>query len=200
MRLNASMKYDNFAKWLQFQIIRNSIFTNNRVAKFKPQISEKCDFCALETENSYHLFYQCFISQQFWVQVKQFLLKFDLYLPVTRLPILFGILDQDSNSVLNTVIVLGKRLIWICKKTSKKPNLAFFKHSLAEFLNTLKTCFVIQSLGHIFEGQWGTILLELLHQDVPQPPLQGPHDQQVWQPGQDQALHHLLRPELQAEH
>ena len=164
MRLNASIKYDNFAKWLQFQIIRNSIFTNDRVSKFKPQVGEKCDFCALETENSYHLFYQCYVSQQFWVQVKLYLLKFNIYLPVTRLPILFGIIDQDFNS------------IWTWKKTKKSQNILFFKHSLAEYLKTIKVCFVIQNLGHIFEDQWGAILLDLLEQDVPCSPLQGPHD------------------------
>ena len=57
LRLNSNHKNDNFAKWLQFQLIRNTIFTNDRVSKFKPNVTEKCELCDLETENALHLFY-----------------------------------------------------------------------------------------------------------------------------------------------
>ena len=108
IRLNSTHEKDNFAKWLEYQILRDTIFTNDRVSRFKPNVSDKCNLCGLETENSYRLFYQCFVSQRFWVEIKQYLLiKFNLYLPVEQLSIiiLFGILNQDHSSVLNTIII-----------------------------------------------------------------------------------------------
>ena len=165
LRLNSNHKNDNFAKWLQFQLIRNTIFTNDRVSKFKPNVTEKCELCDLETENALHLFYQCFISQRFWVEIKQYLLqKFNIYLPVERLSILFGVLDQDPSSILNTIILIGKQLIWACKHGKKRPTLSYFKNSLAEHLRILRMCYVFKSQGHIFDDQWGNIHLDLLQQ------------------------------------
>lgn len=172
LRLNSGHKNDNFAKWLQYQIVRNTIFTNDRVSKFKPSVSDKCDLCGLDTENSYHLFYQCFVSKRFWVEIKQyFLLKFNIYLPVERLSILFGVLNQDHTSILNTIILLGKQLIWSCKHGKKHPTLAHFKNSLAEHLKIVKLCFVLKSKVEIFEDQWGNIHLDLLTQQDDHRPL-----------------------------
>ena len=177
IRLNSSHKNDNFAKWLEYQILRNSIFTNDRVSRFKPNVSDKCDLCGLETENSYHLFYQCFVSQRFWVEIKQYLLiKFNLYLPVERLSILFGIVNQAYSSVLNTIIILGKQLIWSCKHGNKLPTLSHFKNSLAENLKTVKMCFMLKNQEPIFDDQWGNIYHDLLtQQDGHRPQL---HDAQ----------------------
>ena len=166
LRLNANLKNNNCLKWLQYQIVRNTVFTNNRVSKFKNTVSDRCDLCTLETETSYHLFYLCPVSQRFWAETKQYLDKFNLFLPVTRLQILFGIITQTCDSVLNTFILLGKHLIWTCKHSKKIPNLNHFKNSLAAHLNNLKVCYVIKSLGHIFDDQWGNILLDLVTQPV----------------------------------
>ena len=176
LKLNASINNNNFAKWLQYQIVRNSIFTNNRVSKFKSNVSEKCDLCSLSTENAFHLFYQCHLVQQFWVQVKLYLLDFDHYLPVTRLPILFGIHDQDYNSVLNTIILLGKRVIWTCKKNKNPPKLSHFKNSLLDYLKILKVSQVLQNSSLVFEAQWGIILFSLQNQDVPCSQLPDPNE------------------------
>ena len=111
-------------------------------------------------------FYLCPVSQRFWAETKQYLDKFNLFLPVTRLQILFGIITQTCDSVLNTIILLGKHLIWTCKHSKKIPNLNHFKNSLAAHLNNLKVCYVIKSLGHIFDDQWGNILLDLVTQPV----------------------------------
>ena len=40
----ASVKYENKIKWLQYQINRNSLFTNYKVNKFRPDISPLCVF------------------------------------------------------------------------------------------------------------------------------------------------------------
>lgn len=176
IKLNSSHKNNNFAKWLEYQILRNSIFTNDRVSRFRPNVSDRCDLCTLETENSYHLFYQCFVSMRFWVEIKQYLhIKFNLYLPVERLSILFGILNQDHTSVLNTVIIIGKQLIWACKHGNKHPTLPHFKNSLLEHLKTVKMCFMLKNQGHIFDDQWGSIHLDLLMQQDDRPQL---HDAQ----------------------
>ena len=44
--LAASIRNDNRLRWFQYQINRNSLFTNYRVNKFKNHISPLCTFCS----------------------------------------------------------------------------------------------------------------------------------------------------------
>ena len=109
-RLLASIKNNNFAKWIQCQTLRSSLFTNNRVSKFKPNVSDQCDFCGDHVETPLSLFYQCEHehTQQFWAEVKTFLLNFRINFHNSRLCILFGIHDQLWDSVENSIILLEK--------------------------------------------------------------------------------------------
>ena len=43
--LTAGIQNENKIKWLQYQIVRNSLFTNYKVNKIKPHISPFCTFC-----------------------------------------------------------------------------------------------------------------------------------------------------------
>ena len=120
-RLHASINDNNQSKWLQCQILRNSIFTNNRVSKFKNWISDQCDFCGLHIENALTLFTSCNFAQNFWAEVKIFLSDFTNNLTLSRLQILFGIHDEAFDSIKNIAILLGKRVIWASKHKKNSP-------------------------------------------------------------------------------
>ena len=189
-RLHASIKDNNFAKWIQCQILRNSLFTNNRVAKFKPSVSDQCDFCAEHVENPYTLFWLCRYTQQFWTEVQLYLLDFNLNLPHSRLPILFGIQSEGYDSVLNTIILLGKRFIWASKQKKVLPNLEHFKNLLKDYLYVLRVCHTITNTTNLFDDQWGRIVLNLAGQDATEVP---PTDVRAdGQPLQEVPLQHLL--------
>ena len=165
-KLQASIKNNNFAKWLQCQILRGCLFTNNRVAKFKPHVSDQCDFCAQHVETPYTLFYQCPHTQTFWSDVKTFLTNFQIDLSVSRLHILFGIHDQPYDSVQNSIILLGKRFIWASKHKKLLPNLSYFKKSLKDYLYVLGVCHTLDHTRASFDDQWGRILNNLAGQDA----------------------------------
>ena len=165
-KLQASIRNNNFAKWLQCQTLRGSLYTNNRVSKFKPNVSDQCDFCAQHVENPYTLFYQCPHTQAFWSEVKNFLSNFQIELPVSRLQILFGIHDQPYDSVENSVILLGKRFIWASKHKKQLPNFSYFKKSLKDYLYVLGVCHTLEHTRAIFDDQWGRILDNLAGQDA----------------------------------
>ena len=63
-KLHASIKNNNRYKWIQCQILRNSLYTNNRVAKFKDNIRDICDLCGGHSERPLTPFFTCGISQQ----------------------------------------------------------------------------------------------------------------------------------------
>ena len=121
-KLQASIKDNNIAKWLQCQLLRGSLFTNNRVSKFRNSVSDSCDLCQSipgnphsHPENPYSLFWTCPQSQLFWADLKHYFLDFTINLPLSRIAILFGVLNETYDSTLNQLILLGKRVIWACK-------------------------------------------------------------------------------------
>ena len=57
--------FDNKIKWLQFQIVRETLKTNRIVSKFIQSVDEKCSFCNLMIESISHLFWECPLVQTF---------------------------------------------------------------------------------------------------------------------------------------
>ena len=161
-KLQASIKENNPFKWMQCQILRASIFTNNRVSKFKPDVTDQCDLCNLHTENALTLFMQCNVSLDLWASVRTYFQTLNTNVPTSRLQILFGVLDEKFDSTQNTIIMIGKRVIWASKHRKDKPKINHFKATLKDYLIVLKICKTITNLCNQFNDQWGNILLDLL--------------------------------------
>lgn len=96
--LAADIKNENKIKWFQFQINRNSLFTNYKVNKCKPNISPQCTFCSHLDEFSHtelvsHLFD---FALKLWQELKHWLVTLNLNLPLNRAKLLFGIHEEDA--------------------------------------------------------------------------------------------------------
>ena len=160
-KLHSSIKDNNPFKWLQCSILRNSIFTNNRLCKFKPGITDRCDLCQLHPENALSLFTQCNVSMRFWTDLQTYAHDMTFTLPTTRLQILFGFLEEKFDSKVNTFIMIGKRVIWASKQKKIHPNISHFKAYLKDYLVILKMCKTIANQCNQFNDQWGNILRDL---------------------------------------
>ena len=168
-RLHASIKDNNQFKWLECQILRNSLFTNNRVSKFK-NISDRCDLCGQHVETPLTLFTQCPMVLSFWSEVKDYLAYFSITLPIARLQILFGIHSETFDSTNNIIILIGKRVIWVSKFQKIPPSINLFKKYLKDYLIVLSYCHSIKNTRSVFEDQWGTISWILAGHHGPQLP------------------------------
>ena len=167
-KLHASIRENNHFKWIECQILRNSIYTNNRVAKFKHDVSDQCDLCGEHVENALTLFTQCQISVNFWAEIRSYLLNFAINLPTSRLQLLFGKLDEGYDSQINTIIMIGKRVIWTSKYKKNIPTISHFKASLKDYLVLLKVCKTVTNCVDQITDQWGAILCNLIgDQHVP---------------------------------
>ena len=159
--LHARIKQNNQFKWLQCQILRHSLYTNNRVCKFKPEVSELCDLCNLHVENPLTLFWECRVSQQLWSQVGTFFADHTIHIPDSRLGILFGFSKEPWDSIINTAVMIGKQVIWTSKVKKQLPTLAHFKRLLKYHLVLLKYCSTIESDQSIYKPEWNDILLDI---------------------------------------
>ena len=195
-KLHASIKNNNRFKWTQCQILRSSIYTNNRVAKFKDNIRDICDLCGQHSERPLSLFFTCNVTQQFWTEIVNFFLNFSIAIPLSRLKILFGVLDEPPDSIINTAIMIGKQVIWACKFRKSQPNIIMFKRSLKDYLVLLSYCHSMNNTCISCNDQWGAVLRNLVQEDgQPDVPLnhqQGHHVPHHGQPGQQLSMHHLL--------
>ena len=163
--LNASIKNDNKLKWLQFQINRNSLFTNYRVSRFKNNVSPLCSFCshldgAAHSELVSHLFFECDFALNLWQEVRGWLATFQISLELNRNKLLFGVHDLSSNSVQNVIILCVKYYIWKSKFQSKDLNLSGFQSFLTVKLDDLKNACLYEEKENKFE-KW-LIIFEFL--------------------------------------
>ena len=139
----AGIKFENKIKWLQYQIARNSLFTNYKVHKFKPHISPLCTFCThIENPPHYelvsHIFWSCIIVNQFWQDLADWLGTLGVQLNLTRNSALFGIHEKKITAKENYLILFSKYFIWKSKFTTKTLTLNIFQKYLFKKLNDLK--------------------------------------------------------------
>ena len=161
--LAANIKNENKMKFLQFQINRNSLYTNYKVNKFKNHISPYCSFCSPDPDLAQdghrlphpelvsHLFFDCDIVHNLWIEVQSWLRMFNINLPFDRKSILFGLVNEESNSVLNYIILSVKYFIWKTKFQSQELFFQPFKHFLKNKLTDLKNSLIYIEMEDKFE-------------------------------------------------
>ena len=158
-RLTSSIKNDNYMKWIQFQINRNSLHTNYIVNKFQVNVSPLCTFCTRAglvnpgLELITELFYDCSIVTKLWTDIKVWFSSLDIEIPVQRKTILFGLHDQDYTSVPNYVILSGKCFIWRSRTGVIDLSLTNFQRFLFFKLDDMRNSYIYAKNEHKFD-QW----------------------------------------------
>ena len=88
-----------------------------------------------------HLFYDCDISLNLWIGIKDWLRDRDIDIPFNRKSILFGIHEQKIDSISNYIIMCAKYFIWKSKFKSQTLLLRTFQHFLFSKLDGLKNAY-----------------------------------------------------------
>ena len=138
-KLCTSIKNENPLKWLQYQIIRNSLQTNLIVSHFINNIGPECYYCQLSNETISHIYWFCPIVNRFLEEVFEFITSSGIDFKPTKLQFLFGYLEESFNTPRNYLTLVVKKYIWNCKfKTERNLSIVGFKNFLVYFLNDLK--------------------------------------------------------------
>ena len=104
--------------------------------------SAKCDFCFLYDQTIEHLFFDCFVIMNFWLQVSNLLKKKKLLTNILsrRDIILEYQLDKKMPDLtINQVILYCKRFIFICKSDTNRLTLQNFINFTISHLSPLCT-------------------------------------------------------------
>ena len=150
-----NIKNDNYVKWLQYQIVRNSLFTNYRVNKINNNISPLCSAC-LVVEKVSHVFWSCERVMNFWKLLANWLEGFDIKFPLTNKTILFGFLKEPPDSKINFSILIAKSYVWKSKFKNTQISIIGFQKYFKTKLDDLKHSYDYLDKLHLFD-QWNVI-------------------------------------------
>ena len=114
-KLCASINFENPLKWLQFQILRNSLQTNKIVHHFIQNVTPECNFCQVSTETISHLYWFCQVVSQFLDHVFTFISNKGINFRPNKKEFLFGFINEVFNTPRNYLILWLKKFIWNCK-------------------------------------------------------------------------------------
>ena len=156
----AEIKNNNYIKWLHYQIVRNSLFTNYRVHQIKRHISPLCTACSA-IEKVSHVFWDCDLVWQFWQEVQVWLQQFNVSSTITKNMVLFGFHKESSSSKINVTLLLGKTYIWKNKFRDTALSINAFKKSIKKNLDDLKHSYEYLGKEILFD-QWNLIYASLL--------------------------------------
>ena len=160
-KLCASINFENPLKWLQFQIIRNSLQTNLIVSHFVRTVNPECYYCQIAPETISHLYWFCQKVNNFICEICTFICSTGIDFKPTRTEFLFGYLDKDYKSPKNYLILWLKKYIWKCKfKDDRNLSVMGFKNYLFQVLSDLKKLYEIKNKPANFD-EWNNLYVLL---------------------------------------
>ena len=179
-KLCASINFENPLKWLQFQVLRNSLKTNAITSHFIPNVNPECVFCLLSTETISHIYWQCPVISLFLKDVSTFICSSGIDFNPSQEQFLFGYTDEVYDTPKNYLVLWIKKYIWSCKfKNTANLTVVGFNNFLVYNLRDLKKMYEIKNNPASF-AVWNDLFL-ILAPDIH-------HGQQA------QQVHDLLLP------
>jgi len=102
----------------QYQILQRALVTNVFLHKYNIKDSDRCYFCGNHAETLDHLFYDCILIQDLWLDINNTLSPYiDISKHMSRKNILLG--TENANELLiNHLFIIVKRYIYVqhCKE------------------------------------------------------------------------------------
>ena len=125
----------------EYKILKNIVFTNEKLFRLKLTDSSLCAFCNRETESVEHLFFYCDVTMTFWKALCSWLGKYKIKLqPFTIMDILFGVFKMGGDfDILNHVMLAAKLYIYKCKMNTVHPSLRVYKAKIKAIYQVEKT-------------------------------------------------------------
>ena len=155
-RLCTSIKYENSIKWLQYQILRNSLQTNYIVSHFIRNVSKECQFGCGEDEKVSHIFWHCLKVTEFLNDVFALIQNTGFQFQPNKLQFLFGYQNLPFSDPKNYLVLVVKKFIWNSKFKNGTLSIVGFKKYLKSVLSDLKVLFVLQNKNNKF-NEWNDL-------------------------------------------
>ena len=123
----------------QYKILNHILYLNRQLFRTKLVDSPFCSLCGHCVETVMHLFLSCTVSQGLWDEITKWSSSCILLPKLTEQIIYLGWFQDSSHNILiNYIILLFKKFIYIRKESKSQINMQDFKHFLKSIINVEK--------------------------------------------------------------
>ena len=127
---------ETYLRDFQFKVINYITCTNILLKKMGIVESDLCTFCNLTKEYIEHLFFSCSFSLIFWKDFELCWKKCtNSNINLASQDVIVGI-SGNNNGFFNYCIILGKSIIYYCRRNNVKPDIQLFKVKLKQKYQT----------------------------------------------------------------
>jgi len=129
-----SVVLESYVKGFQFKVLNSILYTNSKLHKIGFKTDDLCSFCKAEPETLYHLLYHCSFVKRFWSEFQGYWHQIsNQQVHLSLQDVLFGILSKPCPllNLLNYFIIIGKLLIWDCRRCQIQPTIQGFRTKIA---------------------------------------------------------------------
>ena len=120
---------NNKIKDLQYKILHQYLPTNDLLYKMEKLPSNKCSFCEMYKEDINHLFFECIVVRNIWVNIEKCIERTEnLIVCFTNADVILGFnfklrkCTEDKNGIVNKIILFVKYYIWRCRCLNLDPS------------------------------------------------------------------------------
>ncbi len=125
-------------RYFQYRIVHYILTTNTTMCKWGKRSNDLCSFCNKESETIEHLLWDCNTTKILWFKIIQWIHdQSRVQINITRQEVLLGILTEDHfHMFFNTIALIVKQYVYVCRCLSKTPNFTECKSSILKFKYT----------------------------------------------------------------
>jgi hypothetical protein len=118
---------DGYAKDIHYCFINNALQTNDKISKWKANVSPNCKFCLKSgftiKETNLHALVECPRLSEFWIKLQNFFSVFGLRLD--RINKIFGFLEKHTfRDVSNILVQIAQKTIWVSRSVFDNNDIA----------------------------------------------------------------------------
>lgn len=150
---------------IQFKVIHRTYYTNSKLSKIYPNVTDTCNRCNLSPANMTHMFWSCPRLCDYWTDIFSHLSKF---LSVTLSPSIevgiFGVIPNHENftkwakDTIAFASLLARRRILLGWKSPLAPSASKWLEDLMMFLKLEKIKYNLRGSPEKFELNWNPTL------------------------------------------
>lgn len=149
----------DYLRWFQYRLVHKIIVTNARRNMYDSNVSDKCHFCNLERETTFHLFIDCRIIAKFWTAwCKWVKYIFKITVDLTPSIIFFNAYAGQQKLLMNTMILIGKQFIYSCKCTNTPLKFSCYLQKVAQISSIEKGVAIRNGKLDKHEKKWKLLL------------------------------------------
>ena len=150
---------DCFLKYTQFRTLHRRFFTNDKLSKMGIKASDKCTFCKVSTDSVEHMLLYCPIINQLWDMVNQWITEIGFI--GYNLSIYKKIIgDLENGPILNSIILITKKVIYDSFKKDKIPSIFQIKSEVKNHYYLEKYTYRNNGKIQLFEKKWHLLTLK----------------------------------------